>query len=80
MVLDLDGQPLCTWVEGRATWNSPRRQDAADLEAEVIVESAGPVAMYDEPTASLRFATGPRRRWALADAIVGLGRPPEIAL
>ena len=79
MVLDLDGQPLCRRVKGRAAWHGPRREDAADLETEVVVESAGSVAMDDEATSGQWFAT-PGRRSAVAVAIVGLGRAPEITL
>jgi len=81
MVLDLDGQPPCRRVHARTARHGPRREHTADLEAEVVMEPAGSMAMDDEATAGLRrFATRPTRRSAVALAIVGLGRAPKVAL
>src|SRR5688572_18401898 len=54
VVLDLDSQPLCRRSERRTAWHGPGRRHAADLEAQVVMESASPITVDDASAADLR--------------------------
>src|SRR5437868_6510011 len=73
MVFDMDGQPPGPGVERRALGHGPAGQDPADLEPEVVVQPAGPVAVHDEPVPTLRGPAPP-------DPPGWLRGTPEVAL
>src|SRR5581483_6074855 len=55
MVLDVDGQPAGLRIERRPFGDGPTGQDAGDLEPEVVVEPAGPVALHHETLLAARW-------------------------
>ena len=61
VVLDLDGQRLARRVEARALRHGPADEHAVDLEAQVVVQPAGPVALDEEPVATVGAAGRPGR-------------------
>ena len=63
VVLDVHRQAPDVGVERRALRHRPADQHAVDLEAEVVVQAAGPVALDDEPVTVAR-----RRRRCAAPA------------
>ena len=71
VVLGHDGVAADGGVAGGATGDGPRLHDAADLEAEVVVEARGVVLLDDE---------GEGSGAALGDGVGGLGRGREVAL
>ncbi len=83
MILGPSGEAALLRVAGRALRQGPRGEHAVDLEAEVVVEAAGAVAMDDEAAASARRRAGATVRRAGATvrrAGAGLGRLREVAL
>jgi hypothetical protein len=48
VVLDLHGQPADRRVERRALGHGPAEQRAIELEAQVVVQAGGPMALHDE--------------------------------
>src|SRR5262249_10022426 len=58
VVLDMDSQPFHRGVQGWAPGYGPARQHTVDLEAQVVVHPAGPVALDHEPAL-------PVGRWGL---------------
>ena len=72
MVLDVDRHPPLLWVQRWPAGDGPRHEDTTDLQAEVVVEAGGAMALDDEAAAECRRdqAGRPGR----------LGRPPEVAL
>jgi len=54
VVLDLDGEPLVMWVEGRPFGNSPGFEDTVQLQPQVVVQSRGIVLLDDEAPAVRR--------------------------
>ena len=65
VVLDVDGHPADVRVEGQALGDGPGDEDARDLEAEVVVEAGGAVALDDEAARADRArgaGLGGRRR------------------
>jgi hypothetical protein len=74
VVLDVDGHPANLRVERGALRDRPAREQAVDLEAEVVVEARGAVALDDEPA-------GPGARRPPAVVLAGrLRRLLEVAL
>ena len=71
VVLDVDGEALGARVERRALGHGPRHEDAVHLEAEVVVQAGGPVALHHEATLARRRVGGGRRA-------PGLVRPLEV--
>ena len=63
VVLDVDRHPPDLGVQGRALGDRPGDEDAIDLEAEVVVEPRGPMALHDESAglAAARRSPGPGR-------------------
>ena len=57
VVLDVDGERAAVGVERRALGHRPAHQHAVDLQAQVVVQAAGPVALHDEPVATHRCCT-----------------------
>ena len=71
MVLDLDGEPLLRRVERRPLRHRPATQRTIQLEAEVVVQAGGGVALDEEPGCAPRIAALARPR---------LRRAREVAL
>src|SRR5262249_1064214 len=70
VILGLHGQPLVGRIEARPLGDCPAREDAVDLQTEVVVEAGGVMLLDDE-----RRATRFRR-----DDPARLGRPSEVPL
>ncbi len=68
VVLDVDSHAPDRRIEGQALGDRPAHQDAFDLQAEVVVEPGGSMALDEEPSG--RAGDGRRCR---------LGRLPEVA-
>jgi len=51
VVLDVDGHPAGLRVQSGTAGHCPGDEDAVDLEAEVVVEAGGPMALDDEAAA-----------------------------
>src|SRR6185436_15667635 len=49
VILDVDSHPAHGGVKGGSLWHRPADQHAVDLEPQVVVQPARPVALYDEP-------------------------------
>ena len=65
MILDVDRHPAHGRVEGQALGHGPGHEDAGDLEAEVVMEPGGAVALDDEtpgPDRACRAGRGCRCR------------------
>src|SRR6185369_8240007 len=48
MVLDMDGKSLDLGIERRALRYSPRLERAADLQAQIVVQTAGVMPLHDK--------------------------------
>ena len=72
VVLDVHGEMLLAGLERRALGNGPARERAVSLQAEVVVQPAGVVALDDEDRllAALLRAEGLRRLLRVALALV----------
>ena len=75
VVLDLHREPADARVERRSLGYGPADEDTVELEAQVVVQSAGPMALDHEPPADRTVLRSPA---ALAAA--GLGRRGEVPL
>ena len=75
VVLDLDREPADARVERRPLGHGPADEHAVELQAEVVVEAAGPMALDHEPPARIAVL----RQRALLPA-PGLGRSGEVPL
>ena len=71
VVLDVDGELAGLGVERRPLGHGPAGEHAVDLQPQVVVEAAGPVALHDEPARGAG-PDGARPR--------GLGRHREVPL
>src|SRR5690349_4618420 len=71
MILDMHRQPLVVRVEARPLGYRPAKQDAVQLEAEIIVETRGRMLLDHEAQGAVA---------ALADLALGLGGDAEVAL
>ena len=70
VILDLDGERLARRVEARPLGDRPADEHAVDLEAQVVVQTAGPVALDEEAVAAVGAPRHLARR---------LGRLREVA-
>ena len=77
VVLDVHRQPPDTGVQRGAPGHRPAHEHAVDLEAHVVVQPSGPMALHDEPGLT---RPRPADRAAVTDAAGGLGCVVEVAL
>ena len=75
VVLDLHRQPADARVERRSLGHGPADEDAVELEAQVVVQPAGPMALDHEPSTGRTVLPSPAPLPA-----AGLGRRGEVPL